>query len=582
MSSAARIAIAAGSLIVIGIAAIAVAGAVWLPGQDLRQVAPSVAQSMADRIANATGEPVSIAGAMQLRLLPGLDLTLNDVRIGADPQTGLAADRMVIGLSVLDLAGGGFTPRRLDLDGPRMALENQGPETAASSGAEALIAAVPSLSIRNGTLDLGLGGDRRVLIDGIEIDATTTGAGVREIRGRLAAGGVPVLVETRLGSADPDGAQAIAGRLTLIAGGALLTYDGQVTDGGFKGRVDMKAGDAGVLAGLVSDVSGVTETPPVPFGLPLRLTGQLSAGAAGARLDDGQLVLGETSAQGAVHWVPGEGTTMRLDVGRLDLAPWIEAAAAPGATVALLAALPRQLDLKAASVETGRPDLPGLTGLVIGLRRDPRTGGDLLMPAFSIESTAGVSRLDAEGRIGPRGGGLGFDGAVTLQARSAAGLIAGFNDGEAPDTATGRFGRVALRARAALAPQGLNLADLSGTVDGADVAGGLSAAWGGPDGAWRLGGRLAFDRLNLDAYLPVRTGADDGAESVQAGRLVVAGLPDAGGGRVQLAAGQGVWRGGTVQDLEVDLSIEGSVARGVVRFRDDTAARFVPQPAGAS
>lgn len=582
--SFARIAITTGVIVVAGLAAAGVAGAVWLPGRDLREVSPATAQSVVGRLADATGARVSVAGPITLRLFPMPELGLDEVLIGDDPQTAFATDHLSMRLGFGDLLGGGLSPRRVVLDGPRLALE-EGPEagakptTAAASAAAFLIAGAPDLTIRNGILDLGLGGGRRVLLDGVEAESQALTGGGRELAGRMSAGGVPILLEMRLGSADREGVRAVAGRATLTAGGAAVTYDGRILPGGFDGSIDLRAGDAGVLAGLVSDVSGATTPPPVPFGLPLRLTGALKVDQAGARLTRAEMSLGDSRAEGELAWAPdgmAGGVTARIDLGRFDAGPWIEAASAPGAAAALLGALPASLDLSAASVATGMAAMPALSDLAVTLKRDPRTGGDVLMPAFSVESPAGATRLDAEGRVGQRAGGLGFDGIMTLEARSVSGLIAAFNGGEQPGVAPGRLGRLALRATAALAPGGLGLTDLSGTFDGAEVSGGLSAAWGGPDQAWRLGGRVAFDRLNLDAYL---TGRDAVAE---ADRIALRGLPAHGGGRLRLEAGEAVWRGDAVRDVRVDVTFDDRMAEGVVRHADRAAATTPFLPRGAS
>jgi hypothetical protein len=460
-----------------------------------------------------TGQTVTIAGPIDLRLLPRPRLSLGAVSIvGAG---GEAADRLTIaqldlGLSLLGLARGAIEIERLDLQQPVFVLRRAGDgDPLAELGAIWQAVSRPGrpleVAIAGGQARLERDAERSaVQLDAIDLVLRAAGG-----EGALEAEGSVRLDQRRLGLRASLGAMAAALvaerslqlQLELAEGAAppvALRFAGALRGRAprlvLAGEAGLSGEDLGQAAAMLGALLGRPElaalgTAAVPF----VWQGDLALAPERLRLDPGELTVGGQQGQArlAVAWGAEPRLDVALDLPGLDLADLPPPATAlKGPLVARLLAQPGSLDLRLGELRH-RGDAIRQLGLKLAVGADGVArieDAHALLPGHldvRIEGQiAGARDPRLDGRLRAVGDDLGA---------SLAWL--GLATAERPP---GVLRAVSVTAALAAGIERVRLGELELRLDASRIGGTVEAALAGARPAVRAD--LAADRLTLDSY----------------------------------------------------------------------------------
>lgn len=484
----------------------------------------------------ATGRKLTIAGDIDLSVLPFPQLRVGDVRLAN--AAGAAAPSMVrlkgleVDVAIWPLLAGRVETTRVTLVEPVIELQTLAdgsgnwsmrpageaqPATAApsapSGSGDGLPVRLGNVSIENGTVIWRNGKGSATRIEQINLRAQADSLqGPFKAEGDLVLRGVPTTLDADVGRLAPQGTTPFRLALSLKDAGAKLALAGNLGPEAAARRIDGTVKlDAESTAGLTRAVLGVASGPARPLAV------EASFVAEGDRfeVDPLSVRIDDTRMTGRIEAAPGPSgrpaiaavlSSPRIDVDRwraeMATAP---APAAPGkaedgttATTAGLFTLPAGID--------ARLELTAETVIAQGQpMRNAKLVAQLADGKLTVERAAaelpGPTVVSITGVLTAVQGAPEFDGRLQLDARNLRAMLAAYK--AAPDAIPpDRLGRAMLQARIKAGPRLVEVAELAAGLDGMKAAG--SAALhlpDRPDGRLGIGAKLAMDRLDLDSYL---------------------------------------------------------------------------------
>jgi len=437
-----------------------------------------------------TGQPVVIAGPLDLSLLPTPRLSAAAISIanpaGATLPDLLRATRVEAGLALAPLLTGNLVFRSLTLVDPVLDREHlpSAPDFA-----------LERLTIVNGTI---LGGER---IDRLDVTASIADpAGPARAAGGLTMRGARFDFEL-----DVDRiTERMPFRLVLDMPSAtrLLLTGEAITPAGAAPALEAKA----KLTGTDFAAFARLAHRPVPTALarPFTATATVAAATDELRLDALDFVLDDLHGTGTLRLAAGTPsnfalalTLNQLDLDRLAGASLPERAGeapAPFASV-LSADLRGQLDLAVGALRWRD-----------GTTRDVRLQAALDHGAIDVRRLAAVlpggSGLSLSGSLDAAAEPRRFRGAVELDSDNLRVLLdwLGMTTGEIP---ADRLRKLTLSSQFTALPDRIDIAGVDLTIDATRLTGAATVALRQRPA---IGARVAIDQLNLDAYLPGATG----------------------------------------------------------------------------
>ena len=367
--------------LVLGAAVIVAAlgiGAFVLPGLfDWNRLRPEIATLAG----NALGRQVRIDGRVGLVLLPEPVLTAERVSFGLEGEGRMTATSLRLRVAPWALLAGRIEARELVLRGMELRLPWPLPPDALAIRAPDWLGALAA-RIERGRVVLGA-------VELSEVNATLTtsaGSGTYQVGGTAMLAGRPWRFAVSLTQPGSDGAAGVTASLdgTGPAQGIGAAITGQAaTDGGFIGRISLRA----------ADLSALLPAPP----LPLRAEGRVTVAGGLAAADDLAADLGGAPLRAAVAFrvSPQARLDIALTASRLDLDPWVTASRE-------IAPLPLTLGIDV-SAEAAR--LFG--GTLRGLRAAADIAGGQIELRELRATLPGEAQLRAAGRVTPPTGGQG-------------------------------------------------------------------------------------------------------------------------------------------------------------------------------
>jgi len=435
---------------------------------------------IAARALEATGRKLTIAGDLDLAVLPAPRLSVRDVRF-ANIEGGSSSD--MARLKALDvrvrfwpLLQGTVDVDSITLVEPDILLEKLGdghanwdiaPPKAASSGAaaESTEAVRPSspggvppirldrVRIERGTLtwrDAAAGTEEK--ITGLTADlAAETFRGPFRIKGALTARGVPLELDAALGALKPESASSIALTLALPSTDAKAEISGSLAaltgTPRFTGKLDAKGAN---LGRVLTAVAGNVAAPPV-LAQPFRLRAQLSGTPEAAAVENLDVEFGPTRASGNVTATLGATprTKATLRVTRINLDAMLAKPGEGAATPARPAPAGAAPDSGASDAAAKPFSLPGgidaALDLVVDavtynrqsvrdLRLEARLAGGQIALSRAALLLPGGGEATLSGRMAAVDGRPTFEGKLSTQVDDFRGLLGwiGVDVGEVP------------------------------------------------------------------------------------------------------------------------------------------------------
>jgi len=474
----------------------------------------------------ALGQQVRIDGAISLRLLPQPLLVAQRVAVesgGAGAR--VTAEQLVLRVALAPLLGGRVDARELVLRGADIRLPWPLDPTALALRTPSWLSAL-SARIERGRLLLG-----EMEVTGLEATlATSDLSGSFLSAGRARGGGRDWIFTARVSQPGGDGAVGIN-----------MTLDGQGTAQGIGATVSGQMQSDGTMLGRIAmrgpDLSQLLPAPAVAF----RAEGRLSSGGGLVAADELVGELAGAPIQGAValRLTPLVRVDVALTASRIDLDAWWPALL-KGAETGALARVPVGIDVSAEAAVLAGGTLRGVRGAfdIDGATMQVREARALL-PGDATLRLSG--RVDQAGRGRMRFTGDGQLDAPALRTTLGWAAVAGLGPVDALPPLVLRTATLA--GQVVLEAGQVTLADVTGLVDGANVA--ASLAWR-PAPRPLLKAALVVDRLELDAWLPTSWPGLPGA-AIRFGALTA---------DVQLEAAQAVWRDVMLTRLALDLGAE--------------------------
>ncbi|ACI99243.1 AsmA family protein [Rhodospirillum centenum] len=469
---------------------------------------------LADLLATAMGRDVTIAGDVDLTLLPSPTLLAADVALsepGAAPgRPPLASVGTVeVKVRLLPLLAGRVQIEKLALVDSRMRIEFRpdgsriGPIDLSALGGTVQL---DRMTIHRGTLTLEADDGRRRL-DLVSIRGSVDAGGPQgpfNVAGSFSLDGVPLTLDVTTGRIAPGATVPVRATLGVPDGKGQVRFAGVVPDGDpSRLQGDLRAEGERLASLLRAAAAGLgrrlPEALPAAADQPFNAAASLTVAGGRCTLKGIDLRVGETRGTGTLV-LPAVASAddparLSLALSPLALDDWLpgspadDAGSGPTAPLPLPAVL--ALDLVADHIVWER-----------ALLRDARLRGRLEDGGLALE-TAGIvlpgdTVVTASGRLAATDGLLRADTAVTLKTADLRTTLAwmGLDTADIPAE---RLRSAALAGRLAGTPAAFRLTDLAGSLDTTTLTGAVS--W---DGGERpvLGLNLAADRLDLDAYRP--------------------------------------------------------------------------------
>lgn len=586
---------------------------------DWNNYRPQIAQ----KIGEATGREVTLAGPLTLAILPAPTVTARDVRVANVP--GAAEPDMIrlaaldLRLALLPLLSGRVVATSVTLDRPTIELEKfadgrnnwtvakaepaAAPEPAAPPSGGAQSSAAPAK--RSGEVALSI--DRLNVKDGVVVYRTPGGvervekldaagriggtSGPLAAKGSLALHGARLAFDINIGRL---GTERVPARAWLDFGpGATAELAGDLVEARqeFAGTAKLATADLG--AALRS--AGVA-APGWSDGRRVGIDGTIAASTQRIALNDLSLGLDDARAGGSLAVTLGADpeAVLKLVVNQLDLDKLAAAkpAAPPPAAAAPASAAPSPPTAAAPTAAAPTLTLPTTLRGSVDLSAEVLVWRGAVVRQSRVQATlaGGVLSLDRVGAVLPGGsdvsfsgsarpaaGGIALDGDVEAESDNLRGLLDWLgiaSDGVPAD----RLRKASLASHVVLAADQLALSGLDLSVDATRLTGAATVALRERPG---IGARVAIDRLNLDAYLPgspEKPAAQQAAAPPAANARPAAPVAPAASGpapaplarfdaNLELGVGTLSWRGQTVEGLRLAAALQG----GDVTVREASA-----------
>lgn len=499
-------------------------------------------------VEQATGRRLSIDGGLSFALLPSPSIDAENVTIAGLDEAGpplMTLKRLSLRLALSSLFRGVVEITEVRLDSPVVTL---GPAPAAAGGDQAVAPTPPApssgggfdVAVRNAVIENGSvvipGADgAETRIDGIEAQLSAEGLkGPFKLSGGATTAGLPVTLDMAVGRLDGgqfplDLTVALAGAAARLNGLAGLSGDGPQR---FKGKLHLGVEDPAALAAL----TGLAPPPGQQFSL----DGNVVFDGGKVAVDDLSLTAGEARGTGTLRLETGDKPTgmLTLRVPRLVLQGPAAAAPTAAAEPAPAAAKPAPFALPGGVTFTVdlAVDVLQINGgvvqkvAVIGALDD----GVVTLSAASAQ-LPGATDVAVSGTLSGGPAGAQFTGRFDVAADNLRALMDWLKVSPAGVPAD-RLTRLALTGKVDGGTAGVALSELKGRLDGMNMSGSIRYAAGPPAD---VGLDLAFDRLDLDAYLatgPAAAAPKAGASPAMgapAGNLHVAAKVKIGGLRYQ-------------------------------------------------
>jgi hypothetical protein len=526
------------ALVLAILAALAAAAGFLLP----RVVdADAVRARLVAELQTATGTPISVRGAAELRLLPRPVLSIGRVAIGQPGGDGpaLDVDRVDLVLHPAPLLAGRSEIESVRLVRPRIAAPRPAADLAGLLGAAAADrTALAWLEVVDGQLTLGSGPDRDVNQVSLVLERdpgggfSASGRGrwqgqeVRlDTKGRLTGPGRPLPIEATL---------AVGAGNTLRFTGSLTALDGTLAT---EGTVALEAIDAAAPLRLLLAGGGLALPTEAPALGPAVAEGRIQSDATGWRLSltrltgpGTDLAVEASSVHGAVR-LAVSGARLRLP----DKAPETLRRAVPAL---LAAAVEGTIELRLAELRWRERSVS-----------DVRLATRLLGAAGTAIDRAsarlpGNAEIALSGRIEAVDGRPLLRGEVSLAAPELPALLGGLGL-PTPSVEPDRLRRLTAAAGLEASIDRVALRELDLRLDGSRVQGSLAAAVGGARP--QFAADLAVDRLTLDGYLP----GDDPRPLGEALRA----LAEAADMAVDLELGSLAWHGTRIEGVRLEAEL---------------------------
>ncbi|MFC7333339.1 AsmA family protein [Rhodocista pekingensis] len=475
---------------------------------------------LAGLLATTTGRDVTIAGDLDLTLLPSPTLLAGDVSLsepGAEPgRPPLARVGTVeVKVRLLPLLGGRVQIEKLALVDPRMRIEFRpdggriGPIDLSALGGTVQL---DRMTIHRGTLTLEAADGRR--LDLVSIRGSVDAGGPQgpfNVAGSFSLDGVPLTLDVTTGRIAPGATVPVRATLGVPDGKGQVRFAGVVPDGDpARLQGDLRAEGERLASLLRAAAAGLgwrlPERLPAAADQPFNAAASLTVAGGRYTLKGIDLRMGETRGT-ATLVLPAVATAddparLSLALSPLALDDWLPGAPADAADAGAVTPLPLPavlaLDLAADHIVWER-----------ALLRDARLRGRLEDGGLVLEAAGivlpGDTVLTASGRLSAADGSPRADTAVTLETADLRTTLAwmGLDTADIPAE---RLRTAALTGRLAGTPAAFRLTDLSGSLDTTALTGAVS--WTAGDRP-ALGLNLMADRLDLDAYRPAGDGKVD-------------------------------------------------------------------------
>ena len=529
-------------------------------------------------VREATGRDLTIAGDLDLAILPTPHLAASDLRLasfaGAVAPDMMRLSELRLQVAIGPLLQGRIAVTSLVLVEPVIVLEEgkdgraswkfTPPEGetggAAGGGGDAglpLEVSVERVAIENGTLIWrGPQAAEPVRFERLDADGSMAGPqGPFTVTATALRGDVPVAMTMTTGTMREGEALPVRLNLDLADGAATLALsaDADTVARQIRGKLKITGPDAAALAAALTG----KPAPSVPArDFAIEATALISE--ASANFANIQARLGGTSGTGTLTASFGATPdfTGALRIKNFDLDAWLaeraEAAADGGdnggaapETAAL--ALPRDVTGRIAlSVDA----LRYRGGLVRDAKLTAGLSGGTLDIAKAGARLPGGTNLSLSGEARPWQGALRFDGDLAATSDNLRAML----DWLGVDGATlpaDRIRSFSWTSRVAVLPETVSFSRITARLDATRINGGITVARRARPS---LGVRLEVDRINLDNYLPEpadKSSSGDGGDSTSQG-IPALGDFDA---NINVTAGSVNWRGVAMKRVLLDAQL---------------------------
>ena len=512
---------------------------------------------IADAVATATGRELSLGGDIDLTLLPAPVLSVTDIGLSSveGSRQPLLAEigGLEVRVALLPLLSSQVQVERVTLINPVVWLEKLpsgqlnwefGPPTEqrdaggiGSTGASApgVDLSFDNIRIENGSinfLDSVQGFEESITSINAEVSAASF-EGPFDLKGTLVARGIEVKLESAVGQIRES--EAVPVRLALTAGGSVLTtkFSGSVSVGTGQASGTLELQGERVMSALqafdpalASSVQGVAALEH-----PFQAKAKLFASPGGVEINNAQLQVGSSSANGAVNVLLGE--PMRLDVAltlsRLQLEDWLPDQAQNGSAGAASAvdtvvdsgpATPLEFQIPtdiAATVAIGVDALTYREGIVSQVEISGELSEGVIALSRLSALLPGGSSMDIKGDLRSTEELPQFEGQIQARSDNLRGVM-GWLGVDTNDVASDRLRKLAFNSIVRATPKLVQIYGVDLRLDSSRLSGGIAYAFRERP-AFSID--VVIDQLNLDAYLPQvktqetkrDTGEVDAAES---------------------------------------------------------------------
>ncbi len=527
------------------IAAVLVGAALLAPSLLDRRYYVSEVQT---RVKAMTGRDLTIAGKVELSLLPQPTALVEDIRLsnaeGAAVPDMVTLKSLEVRVAILPLLAGRIEIASLALNRPVVELETL-------SGGEAnwrfaALTETDSAAPGKGEAAGETGGagliklDRLLITDGVivyrdsrsgllervnDLDAEIS---IHSPKGPILATGtalprgVPTRFDVSIGEIEPQKPIAVGAVLAIEPGGSRIEFKGEVSQadsGAVSGKLHAEAGDLGKFLHAMFGETGA----PLGFAQRFALNGTVAASAQRVNVSEIEIALGESHATGSIESILAKParTAIKVIADRIDLDPLLEARPAPvaantGGKPAAPAKKPAAASLKpraALAKADGDFALPAdLAGSVDMLARTVVYRQGEVRDAHIIAQLAGgqltlqraTARLPGDGTVAltgamtTRNASPRFDGGIEFSAGNPRALLAWLG-ADIERVPADRLKKLSLSSRVAANAEEVQMRDMQLGVDSTRATGAITLALRARPA---FGANIAIDRLALDSYLP--------------------------------------------------------------------------------
>ncbi len=489
----------------------------------------------------ATGRRLAIDGDINLRLLPSPALRVSNVRL-ANPQG--AADADLVSLASLEVQAAFWPLLRRELQvrsvrvrEPRIALEvladgtatweftpqpkDDEPAGAVGNGRGGAIAGITleEFVIEGGRLtfrDAASGFTEQIVSLDATLSAQELTTGPYEARGELVARGMDLRFAFRVGDLSASEPIPVEATLGFDGAGVSIVLRGLISEAGpdaqLTGRIEATGDDLRAAIAALARAAETDAPIAVPGAQPFSLRAAVDGSRTDISINDIELALGDTRANGAVSIALGDDTAVdaALSFGRIDLDAWLGTAALDSDGADEEGVAPAAGD--AAPGGLSLPVIPGdVTGsMTLSTEALTFRGDAIRQVEFSATVGAGALKINrfsallpggsdlvVAGSLAAAGGQPQFDGTLEIASDDLRSLLSWLGT-DIDQVPSDRLRKFSLQSSVRLTDELVQVFGIDMRLDSTRLTGGA---------AYALRARPSFsvdldlDRVNLDAYL---------------------------------------------------------------------------------